>query len=83
MALYYRQRNRKNQMANMSYCRFENTSNDLRDCVRAMEDADDIPGLELNQYETAAYQHMVQLCSEFMAQHERLSASTTVDSLSD
>lgn len=25
-------------MANMSYCRFENTSRDLRDCVNALED---------------------------------------------
>ena len=24
-------------MANMSYCRFENTANDLRDCVHAIE----------------------------------------------
>lgn len=25
-------------MANMSYCRFENTSNDLQDCVDALND---------------------------------------------
>lgn len=25
-------------MPNMSYCRFENTSRDLRDCVNALED---------------------------------------------
>jgi len=27
-------------MANMSYCRFENTCRDLRDCVNAIEDHD-------------------------------------------
>lgn len=27
-------------MANMSYCRFENTLNDLKDCTEHMEDDD-------------------------------------------
>ena len=27
-------------MANMSYCRFENTANDLQDCIYAIEDGD-------------------------------------------
>ena len=27
-------------MANMSYCRYENTSKDLRDCVNALYQAD-------------------------------------------
>ena len=27
-------------MGNMSYCRFENTANDLADCVYALEDKD-------------------------------------------
>ena len=27
-------------MANMSYCRYENTSKDLRDCVNALYEAD-------------------------------------------
>ena len=27
-------------MANMSYCRFENTSKDLQDCVQAIEDGE-------------------------------------------
>ena len=36
-------------MANMSYCRFENTANDLRDCVNAIEEGEydkDISGSE-------------------------------------
>ena len=27
-------------MANMSYCRFENTANDLRDCIYAIEEGE-------------------------------------------
>ena len=27
-------------MANMSYCRFENTANDLKDCVYAIEEGE-------------------------------------------
>tara|TARA_R110002167_G_scaffold301533_1_gene505842 strand:- start:363 stop:560 length:198 start_codon:yes stop_codon:yes gene_type:complete len=27
-------------MSNMSYCRFENTANDLKDCVWALNDED-------------------------------------------
>ena len=27
-------------MANMSYCRFENTARDLRDCVQAIENGE-------------------------------------------
>jgi hypothetical protein len=28
-------------MSNMSYCRFENTSRDLNDCINAIEERDD------------------------------------------
>ena len=28
-------------MANMSYCRWENTSKDMQDCINSMEDMDD------------------------------------------
>jgi len=27
-------------MPNMSYCRFENTSNDIRDCIEALDELD-------------------------------------------
>ena len=36
-------------MGNMSYCRFENTARDLRDCVQAIENgehADDLSSYE-------------------------------------
>ncbi len=30
-------------MSNMSYCRFQNTLGDLRDCKEALDDEDDLP----------------------------------------
>jgi hypothetical protein len=44
------------RMANMSYCRFENTLRDLRDCFHNM-DSDD-----LSQSEFYARKHMIELC---------------------
>jgi hypothetical protein len=43
-------------MANMSYCRFENTLRDLRDCYYNM-DSDD-----LSKSEFYARRHMIELC---------------------
>tara|TARA_R100001377_G_C3164095_1_gene100688 strand:+ start:249 stop:452 length:204 start_codon:yes stop_codon:yes gene_type:complete len=39
-------------MANMSYCRFENTARDLQDCVSAIENDEvyDFDGYELNGF---------------------------------
>lgn len=59
-------------MSNMSYCRFENTSIDLRDCVGAMEEVDKIGDLDLSQYEMSACKRMAQLAQEFLEQYERL-----------
>lgn len=46
-------------MGNMSYCRFENTLRDLRDCYGAMRD-----GLELSKSEQESFIAMVELCRE-------------------
>jgi hypothetical protein len=43
-------------MANMSYCRFENTLRDLRDCYNNMGIDD------LSQSEFYARRHMIALC---------------------
>lgn len=58
-------------MANMSYCRFENTSNDLLDCYNAMVDDLD-EGLSLQQfydrlstYEKTAFQEMLETMRKF------------------
>jgi hypothetical protein len=41
---------------NMSYCRFENTANDLRDCY------DNMDGDELSEAEEAAKKRLIKLC---------------------
>ena len=46
-------------MSNMSYCRFENTLRDLRDCFDAMNE-EDID--ELSQYEAEAKDTLIELC---------------------
>ena len=42
-------------MANMSYCKFENTYSDLRDCYESMDD-------ELSESEQKYRDRMVQMC---------------------
>ena len=59
-------------MANMSYCRFENTSKDLRDCVNAMEEAYDMEELDLSSYELSAMKYMRKLCEKFLEESDRL-----------
>lgn len=44
-------------MSNMSYCRFQNTLNDLRDCQEHMED-------ELEGEEERARQQLIKVCQE-------------------
>jgi len=41
---------KQEQMANMSYCRFENTVRDMRDCINAIEDGecDSLSSYEIN-----------------------------------
>lgn len=60
------------EMANMSYCRFENTARDLQDCVAAMEDASSLEDLELNKYELMAFYEMFDIARDFLAEHARL-----------
>ena len=50
-------------MANMAYCRFQNTLNDLRDCLDAMEDGDD-----LSEEEVRARKGLVKVCQDIVEQ---------------
>ena len=59
-------------MANMSYCMFENTYGDLKQCVTAMEEACTFDELDLNQYEMDSYHAMKDLCKRFLAQYNVL-----------
>jgi len=47
-------------MANMSYCRMENTARDLQDCVWAIEDGDYTPG-EISNSEKRGLRDIVEL----------------------
>jgi hypothetical protein len=64
----------------MSYCRFENTSRDLRDCVDAMEEAYTVDELDLSQSELVSMNRMRVLCQEFLDQYERLEGMMELDS---
>ena len=55
-------------MANMSYCRFQNTSNDLRDCVNALEE-EDYPD---SREELIAAKWMYELCQRYAEAYENM-----------
>ena len=58
-------------MANMSYCRFENTLNALRDCHQAMKDQADT-GEELSKTELEARDQLLNLCTEIAGEADQL-----------
>lgn len=49
-------------MANMSYCRFQNTANDLEDCVEHMDD-------DLSDSELRAQSRIVDMAYEIVEWH--------------
>jgi len=51
-------------MANMSYCRFENTVSDLQDCYDRMDDGD------LSESETQARIRLIRLCIRIVSDYE-------------
>lgn len=53
-------------MSNMSYCRFENTYNDLLECLDALDNEGGIEGVEeeANQYEKPYVRKLIELCDE-------------------
>jgi len=63
-------------MANMSYCRFQNTVQDLRDCVTVVEDAYDFDDLGLGSEEQQALTRMRMLCQDFVDACDRLEEMT-------
>ncbi len=50
-------------MANMSYCRFENTLRDLRDCYNNMDSND------LNKSEFYERRHLIKLCMSIACEY--------------
>jgi len=55
-------------MSNMSYCRFENTSNDLGDCIEAQEEFDGPSAECLGAAEHSAYIRMLGQARRLLSQ---------------
>jgi hypothetical protein len=55
-------------MANMSYCRFENTYQDLLDCYRNMSDDDD----DLSETEARYKKKIIDLCESIASDYGEL-----------
>ena len=53
-------------MPNMSYCRFENTVNDMQDCLNAIEDRE---VSNLSDYEVKALQHFLTMENIFKTEY--------------
>ena len=60
---------------NMSYCMFENTMNDLRQCVEAMDAAETMAELDLSRTEQRSYDIMRDYCQNFLDIAERLDST--------
>ena len=56
-------------MGNMSYCRFENTAQDLSDCYEAIQNGETT---ELNDYETRGLEELLELCKNIMTYEDEL-----------
>ena len=56
-------------MPNMSYCRFENTSQDLDDCLEALSNEE---YTDLNTYEETGLRDLIQLCKEILEYEDEI-----------
>ena len=59
-------------MSNMSYCRFQNTMQDLQDCLNAMREASSMADMNLSDDEYQAFQEMASLVIWFRIEADRL-----------
>lgn len=59
-------------MASMSYCMFENTSNEMNQLLGAMDEVSNISDLNLNNYERIAYRNLLTQCEAFLEEAARL-----------
>ena len=59
-------------MPSMSYCRFENTSLDMANCVNDLEEAYTFSELDHNEYEKVARKRLYELAQDYVSQYERL-----------
>ena len=66
-------------MPSMSYCMFENTSNELNQCVTAMREAQDLDDLDLNEYEQDGFRDLHFLCISYLENFKRLTVKEFED----
>ena len=59
-------------MPNMSYCKFENTLDDLDECRGEMTHCDSIEDMDLSPTELASLEMMVECCSEIVEMYENM-----------
>ena len=57
---------------NMTYCMFENTMRDLRQCLESMDAAETLAELELSRDEKRSYDLMREFCQNFVDIAHRL-----------
>lgn len=57
---------------NMTYCMFENTATDLRQCLESMDAAETLAELELSRDEKRSYDLMREFCQNFLDIAHRL-----------
>ena len=57
-------------MGNMSYCRFENTLADMRDCLYALEDGLDAG--ELSEYEISALRNFADVADSIASRAQQI-----------
>ena len=57
-------------MANMSYCRFRNTSSDFEDCIFGLNDIIEGTDETLSYEEFRAAERIYRMCEEYMAAFE-------------
>jgi len=61
-------------VANMSYCRFENTSGDLYDCVESLRDLYEgyVRVKHLSETEFRGFNALERLCREYLEMYEHI-----------
>ena len=59
-------------MSNMSYCRFENTLEDLDDCRGEMTHCNSLKDMDLTARELSSLEMMVECCSEIVEMYENM-----------
>ena len=57
---------------NMTYCMFQNTANDLRQCLESMDAAETLAELDLSRDEKRSYDLMREFCQNFVDIADRL-----------